>query len=249
MRLPYAIALFIYLIISTLSFIYNVQLFEAMNALMAHLPDNLLMFASNLGDAWFVAPMIIPLLLINRNYHALYMIIITAILLLITMDLVKSGFAIKRPAHVYPLDQINQLGQVLRNYSWPSGHTSTAVATAVLCGYWWPKFRNLAFVLAAIAGLSRIGVGAHWPFDVMSGVIFGAAIAYFAIWVANKIPLNNGTIGFVIVFSLALVAANLYHTPDFLTWLPVYHTFASYSLMVMALTVLHFSHQALIRRR
>lgn len=67
-------------------------------------------------------------------------------------------------------------------YSWPSGHTTAvfAVAAAVLAlGAQWRAVVPL-FVLAALTGLGRIALGAHFPSDVLAGALVGSLAAYLA---------------------------------------------------------------------
>lgn len=63
-------------------------------------------------------------------------------------------------------------------YSFPSSHTAAAVAAAVAvgaaCG---PAALGLALAWAALVGVSRVYVGAHYPLDVLLGAVLGAAVA------------------------------------------------------------------------
>ena len=57
--------------------------------------------------------------------------------------------------------------------SFPSGHTVTAFATALALGWFAPRLRWPLFALAVLIGLSRVGVGAHYPSDVLAGAALG----------------------------------------------------------------------------
>lgn len=62
--------------------------------------------------------------------------------------------------------------------SFPSGHTSTAFATAtsLTYAYGW-KAAVVAYPLAAFVGLSRLADDAHWASDVVGGAFVGFIIA------------------------------------------------------------------------
>lgn len=62
--------------------------------------------------------------------------------------------------------------------SFPSGHTTTAVALAFIVGFLWPRLFRLFFVLGAVVGLSRVPVGMHYPSDVFGGLVVGMLGAY-----------------------------------------------------------------------
>ncbi|MFL5270448.1 MAG: phosphatase PAP2 family protein, partial [Anaeromyxobacteraceae bacterium] len=59
-------------------------------------------------------------------------------------------------------------------FSFPSGHTAAAVAVAVaLAGEPWGA-GPLALLLATGIALSRVYLGAHYPFDVLVGGVVGS---------------------------------------------------------------------------
>ncbi len=62
--------------------------------------------------------------------------------------------------------------------SFPSGHTTTAIALAFVVGFLWPRLFPLFLVIGAIVGISRVPVGMHYPSDVFGGVIVGMLGAY-----------------------------------------------------------------------
>jgi len=81
-------------------------------------------------------------------------------------------------------DSSNMLISV-KGYSFPSGHTTTAIAVFVLIGYILVKtmddkkkawiYAVLLTLLALVIGLSRVYVGVHHPSDVFAGIFMGTA--------------------------------------------------------------------------
>jgi len=62
------------------------------------------------------------------------------------------------------------------DFSFPSGHTSTAFVGAVIMGHYFPKYKPLFYVLAGLVALSRVYVGVHYPLDVIVGGAIGALV-------------------------------------------------------------------------
>lgn len=62
--------------------------------------------------------------------------------------------------------------------SFPSGHSTTAMATAIVVGFLLPRFFRLFLLLAVVAGVSRVVVGDHYPTDVLAGFAVGTLGAY-----------------------------------------------------------------------
>ena len=61
--------------------------------------------------------------------------------------------------------------------SFPSGHTVTACAAALSVGWFAPRWRWPLLAVAALVGISRVAVGAHYPSDVLAGAALGVASA------------------------------------------------------------------------
>jgi len=57
--------------------------------------------------------------------------------------------------------------------SFPSGHTVTAFALATAFSFLYPRLRVPAFLIAAMIGLSRVVLTAHYLSDVIAGAIVG----------------------------------------------------------------------------
>lgn len=62
--------------------------------------------------------------------------------------------------------------------SFPSGHTTTAFAAAMVLGFLAPRWFWLGLVYAAAIAVSRLVVGAHYPTDITGGAILGTCGAY-----------------------------------------------------------------------
>jgi undecaprenyl-diphosphatase len=94
-------------------------------------------------------------------------------------DLLKIVFGRARPALWLAGDESGfgffRVGA--RFASFPSGHTATSVAAALVFGALLPRWRWPFLAAASLIALSRIGVGAHYPSDVVGGAIIGGLVA------------------------------------------------------------------------
>ncbi|MGB7022875.1 MAG: phosphatase PAP2 family protein [Candidatus Acidiferrales bacterium] len=63
-------------------------------------------------------------------------------------------------------------------FSFPSGHSITAFALALVLGSFYPEFQVPLLVVAANIALSRIILGMHFLSDVLAGSAIGILIGY-----------------------------------------------------------------------
>ena len=89
----------------------------------------------------------------------------------------KPGFARARPFVTHPSVELLDTPPV--SLSFPSGHAATAAAGAFALGRIWPGATVPLWLLAALIAASRIYLGAHYPTDVVAGLLAGVACAYF----------------------------------------------------------------------
>lgn len=64
------------------------------------------------------------------------------------------------------------------NQSFPSGHTTTAFAAAMVLGFLAPRWFGLGLLYALAVALSRLVLDAHYPTDVLGGAVLGTLGAY-----------------------------------------------------------------------
>ena len=76
--------------------------------------------------------------------------------------------------------------------SFPSGHTSSAFATATSLSLAYPEWYVIvpSFAYAGTVAYSRMHLGVHYPSDVAAGALIGAGCAYLTFKV-NKALLNK----------------------------------------------------------
>lgn len=100
-------------------------------------------------------------------------------------QIMKLSFRIPRPWVLDPQFPIlERAREAAAGYSFPSGHTQTAVGTFGCLAVstekkWW---RITCVILAVMVGFSRMYVGVHTPADVLAG----AAVACLLIWLLRK---------------------------------------------------------------
>ena len=123
-------------------------------------------------------------------------------------QIMKLACRVPRPWVLDPnFSILEQARGAAAGYSFPSGHTQTAVGTfgclAVSANKTW--WRAVCVALAILVGFSRMYVGVHTPADVLAG----AAMACAFVWLLKKPVLTGGEkamkITFVLLILLALV--------------------------------------------
>ena len=114
--------------------------------------------------------------------HLVPFVLVLPLKLGIEKGLVKQLVERERPfTSVGP--EVNVRGTAFEGLSFPSGHTTTAFALAILVSAFLPpRWRPVPIVWAAVVGIARIYCGEHNLLDVVAGASLGTAFAVFLWW-------------------------------------------------------------------
>ena len=101
--------------------------------------------------------------------------------LIVNNGILKNAIGRIRPYEV--IDGLQCIVGKAVDYSFPSGHSGSSFAAAVVIAWLFPKKYGIpAILLAALIAISRLYVGIHYPTDVLFGVINGTLLGLLAIW-------------------------------------------------------------------
>lgn len=147
----------------------------------------IVIFITHLGDSGRIWILIAIILLLFSKTRRIGIMMIGAML----MSLIFNNFLLKNlVARVRPYEVIEGLNRIIEaqvDWSFPSGHTASSFAAAiVILKTSSKKYGIMAIILAIMISLSRLYVGVHYPTDVLFGMISGTLIAYFTVFIFNK---------------------------------------------------------------
>lgn len=194
------IALFLYSqdCFSTLKYIeIQKEYFYAINHYLGQFPS-LMYNLTQLGDASvFLSFLIILVVYAPKTWEA---ILSASLFSALFSKILKSLFSVPRPAEALDHDTFTIIGRTLPGFSsLPSGHSITVfmIIAVLLFAFMPKKLTSKIFWVASllIAGLfvvfTRVGVGAHYPLDVITGSIIGYLAGLLGIFFCRKYKLFN----------------------------------------------------------
>lgn len=133
-----------------------------------------------------------------------------------------------RPTHDPSMQQL--VHNVLTKggqYSYFSAHASNTFAIATLLSLVFKnnRFNIVIFIWAGLVSYTRIYLGLHFPFDILTGVIFGLALGYsayrllilidgrlflFGLPMISDAKLKNRDLAYILVVLLSLILTTLF---------------------------------------
>jgi undecaprenyl-diphosphatase len=147
--------------------------------------SNMLVWVVPLGIAWVVFFFFTDR---RGKIVALCCFVVIAATDQLSSHVVKPAVQRVRPCNVVPEARLYKDGQwqttdkfalttYVHSYSFPSSHAANIAGQAMYWGYFYPEISPLLAAAALLVGFSRIYLGMHWPFDVLSGYLLGIAVA------------------------------------------------------------------------
>lgn len=89
--------------------------------------------------------------------------------------MLKRGFKRARPP--VRLESVTEIVRPPDEFSFPSGHSSTAFCLAVVLSHYFHQMRVEFFTIAGLIAVSRVVLRAHFPLDVIVGSLLGSSVA------------------------------------------------------------------------
>ena len=188
-------SLFLALAISIAAFVpvllFDTSIFRVVNSWHSPLTDQVWLAVTALGDGLVLGIIVGAFIVVNPRVVAIGIPLL--LLSSLTVNLIKAVFPSVRPAEL--LGAVHVMGPLLRSGSFPSGHAAAAMAAglsiASYCSF--RPARAIALLMAVLIGVSRIFVGAHFPKDVLAGIIcvlvlFLIVRALFQVSLEARIP-------------------------------------------------------------
>lgn len=171
--------------------------FYAINYTLGQFP-RLLLNVTQLGDASIILSFLsVFLIYAPKIWEALLSASLVSVILSIVL---KNIFLVPRPPVVFDNSSFIIIGRTAVGHaSLPSGHSITVFTTlTVLLFAFMPaklSYKMLWIFFAIITGLmiavTRVGVGAHYPLDVITGSIIGYISGLIGIFINRKYPVWN----------------------------------------------------------
>lgn len=168
----------------------RISLFRLVNTATQQLPNLFWVGFNMLGNGWGAFALLCPLLILAPR--ALLATLCAGAVAGVLSRALKLSLQFPRPASVLDPASFHVVGNPLTSLAMPSGHTLTAFALATALYFSVPqtqrKYAGWLFVLAALAGLARVAVGAHWPADVLAGMSVGLFSGMLGVTLVQRIP-------------------------------------------------------------
>lgn len=165
----------------------SVALFRWLNAFSRYTGEPLWANITLFGEGLLAVALLAPIARWRRDIA--WSLFLSALIATAVVLGLKDLFAMPRPALVLAASDFNIIGPQLSVASFPSGHTATITifATVMMLHLRRAYVYAIAVLAVLLVGLSRVVVGAHWPMDVLGGMLLGWLLALAGIRLAQHL--------------------------------------------------------------
>lgn len=149
-------------------------------------------FITHMGNAGAIWIILSCILCINKKTRRVGILSLIALVASFLIDniILKNLVARIRPYEL--VSKVQCLIEKQNDYSFPSGHTGSAFAAAMVMFFKLPKKYSIwCVIFAFIIGFSRLYLGVHYPSDVIMGAVIGTIIAIIVVKLERFIEMRE----------------------------------------------------------
>lgn len=156
--------------------------------------DKIMIAITSMGNMGLIWIIISIALIINKKYRkvGVYSLIALILVTVLGEGILKHLFERPRPCVNIPQSQL--LIKKPTSYSFPSGHSGSSFACAVVLSYYFKKYAVLIYGFATTIAFSRLYVYVHYPSDVLVGTILGLLSGFLVVFMWKKSEAKKNTI-------------------------------------------------------
>lgn len=149
--------------------------------LRCHALDTAMPIITSLGNGGLLWLAVAVVFLGSGRYHAGGIAIISVLITCFFIGnlMLKNTACRTRPCDIYP--GFNLLIDRPKDFSFPSGHTMSSFAVALVIYSINPTWGSSAFFVAGLIAFSRLYLYVHFPSDVLAGAVMGIVAAWGAV--------------------------------------------------------------------
>lgn len=143
------------------------------NNFQSPLNDIIFSTITKLGDAGFLWLVIAFALIVTKKYRKIGILVVMALILTTLVGELFIKHLVQRPRPFVVHSHLNTVIPKVSGYSFPSGHTASSFAAAIILINEFKKYWIPILVLAIGIAISRLYLLVHYPSDVIAGMLLG----------------------------------------------------------------------------